>query len=257
MKNSIENIEKRQTKIITLLKQQKEMTTKQLATELSTSLPTIRRDLLTLENMGKIDRKHGKAIINTSTEIDDNKNTKIKKIKQQLAKAATAFVKNDQTVFINSSSAALEATKYLVDKRITIISNNVLVTELDHNPDSTVILSGGEVLYPKEALVGQVALNLIESVRSDISILGVYGLTIEQGLTTPSIHESKINHAMISQTSGKVLIIADYRKIGNIANFQSSSIDKIDVLITDNFADTKIIQKIRDLGIQVIQVEIC
>ncbi|MCH4168981.1 MAG: DeoR/GlpR family DNA-binding transcription regulator [Streptococcaceae bacterium] len=256
MKNSKKNVNTRQARIIELLKITDEMQTKELAEYFKISLPTIRRDLKSLENMGKIKKTHGKARLINDIAIETKQNEQLEHLKNQLAKAATSFVKDDDTVFINSSSAALEAVQNLIDRRVTIISNNVLVTEIEHNPNSTVILTGGEVLYPKEALVGQVALNFIETVRANVSILGVYGLTIAQGLTTPVIHESKINHAMIKQTTGKVIIIADYRKIGNIANFQSATIDQIDVLITDTFADSQIIKQIKELGIQVIQVEI-
>ena len=47
-----------------------------------------------------------------------------------------------------------------------------------------------------------------------------------------------------------------YTKLGKSSNFTVGSIDDVDILITDSFADPKLIAKFEKNGIQVIQVPI-
>jgi DeoR/GlpR family transcriptional regulator of sugar metabolism len=256
VKNSIVKIQERQEKLLSLLKDKNEHSVTELSEKLNISETTIRRDLISLAQMGKIIRLHGKAVIQTTGEIDTSDNEEIELIKEKLAKTAASFVKNGNIVFINSSSAALDAVKYLIDKRVTIITNNVKIATLDHNPESSIILSGGEIRFPKEALIGATAENFFSSMRSDISIIGCYGISAENGLTTPVIHEAKINEIIVKQTNGIVVVIADYRKIGHSANFKSCDLEHVNYLITDSFANQESLKKIEDCGVQIIQIQI-
>ncbi|GFH42438.1 DeoR family transcriptional regulator [Lactococcus hodotermopsidis] len=257
MKNSIENIQARHKVLLDIMKDGENHTVTELSTLLKTSETTIRRDLTNLAQMGKVVRSHGKArIATTGLEIDKCDNEEIEAIKEALAKTAASFVKNSNTVFINSSSAALDSVKYLINKQVTIITNNVKVAALDHNSESSVFLSGGEVRFPKEALIGQAAQAFFETIQADIAIIGCYGISAERGLTTPVIHEAKINEVIVKQTDGLVICIADYRKIGESANFKSCDLAHVDYLITDTFANQDSLKKIEDCGVTVIQIQI-
>jgi DeoR/GlpR family transcriptional regulator of sugar metabolism len=239
------------------MKNGEEHTVNELSHLLKTSETTIRRDLSSLAQMGKVIRSHGKAkITTTGLEIDNCDNQEIEMIKEALAKTAASFVKNGHTVFINSSSAALDAVKYLIDKQVTIITNNVKVAALNHNSESSVFLSGGEVRFPKEALIGQSAQDFFETIQADIAIIGCYGISAERGLTTPVIHEAKINAVIVKQTKGLVICIADYRKIGESANFKSCDLAHVDYLITDTFANQDSLKKVEECGVNVIQIQI-
>ncbi|GHU37024.1 DeoR family transcriptional regulator [Bacilli bacterium] len=257
MKNSIVNIQNRQKALVELMQDGKAHTVTELSLYLKTSETTIRRDLTNLAQMGKVIRSHGKATISTTgLEIDKCDNQEIERIKEALAKTAASFVKSGNTVFINSSSAALDAVTYLINKQVTIITNNVKVAALDHNSESSVFLSGGEVRFPKEALIGQAAQAFFEAIQADIAIIGCYGISAERGLTTPVIHEAKINEVIVKQTKGSVVCIADYRKIGESANFKSCDLSAIDYLITDTFANQDSLKSIENCGVNVIQIQV-
>ena len=255
MKSSDKVIKERRSKIIELLKQEDILLVKEISDYLMVSEITIRRDLTALEKMGQIKRLHGKAQIVKKTGTEDF-NTELELLKVALSKKASEFVTEGNTLFINTSSTALSSLKNLGDKRLTIVTNNVKVASLDHNPNSTVILSGGEIRFPKEALVGDIAIESFSKMSSDISIIGCSGLSIENGITTPVLHEAKINSLIIERTNGLVVLVADYRKIGFSSNFTSGNIKDINYLITDNFAPLEVIREIEKQGVQVIQVEI-
>lgn len=255
MKSSHKTIRDRRDKIIDLLNTKTSLLVKEISNELDVSEITIRRDLTALEKMGLVRREHGKAMIIQKTGTEDY-NEEIESLKNAIAKKAAEFVKDGDTLFINTGSTALSSLKHLENKRVTIVTNNVKVASLDHNPNSTVILSGGEIRFPKEALVGDIAIESFSKMSSDITIIGCSGFSIENGITTPVLHEAKINSLIIERTKGLVIVVADYRKIGFSSNFTSANIKDINYLITDTFASPEVIRKIEEQGVQVIQVEV-
>lgn len=255
MKSSHKTIKYRRDKLLELLTRETSLLVKEISQELAVSEITIRRDLIALEKMGLVQRAHGKAQIVKKTGTEDY-NEDIEILKNAIAKKAAEFVKDGNTLFINTGSTALASLKNLEDKRVTIVTNNVKVANLDHNPNSTVILSGGEIRFPKEALVGDIAIDSFSKMSSNISIIGCSGLSVENGITTPVLHESKINSLIIERTNGLVIVVADYRKIGFSSNFTSGNIKDINYLITDTFASPEVIRAIEKQGVQVIQVEV-
>lgn len=257
MKNSNETIKKRHTDIIKLLREKTTLHVPELATLLAVSEITIRRDLNTLDKMGMVVKFHGGAsiVVTETTEIEKT-NDKIESIKHAIAKVAASFVKEGDTIFVNTSSTALSSLKYLGDKRVNVITNNVKVANIDHNPNSTIILSGGEIRFPKEALVGDIAINTFSKMTANISIIGCSGIDSEEGITTPIMHEAKINSLIIERTQGLKIVVADYRKIGKTTNFISANWSDISYLITDTFADSKILQAIEKKGVLIIQVNV-
>ncbi|MDA9471498.1 DeoR/GlpR family DNA-binding transcription regulator [Enterococcus sp. 5H] len=255
MKSSHKTIRDRRDKIIDLLNTKTSLLVKEISNELDVSEITIRRDLTALEKMGLVRREHGKAMIIQKTGTEDY-NEEIESLKNAIAKKAAEFVKDGDTLFINTGSTALSSLKHLENKRVTIVTNNVKVASLDHNPNSTVILSGGEIRFPKEALVGDIAIESFSKMSSDITIIGCSGFSIENGITTPVLHEAKINSLIIERTKDLVIVVADYRKIGFSSNFTSANIKDINYLITDTFASPEVIRKIEEQGVQVIQVEV-
>lgn len=253
MKRSIKEITSRRESLLALLEKEQELSVRTLSGLLGVSEITIRRDLTVLEEMGQLQRTHGGAVMEQSAH-DEFENDRIETIKHRLASEAAAFVHEGDTLFINTGTTALYTLNYLNKKRLTVISNNVKIANMVHNPNSTIILSGGEIRFPKEALVGDIAIDSFAKMSSDITIIGCSGISVENGMTTPVLHESKINNLMIERTKGPVILVADYRKIGFSSNFTSCQIQKISYLITDPFADPKILAEIEKEGVKVIQI---
>ncbi len=252
MKSSLKSIKKRQASILSLLEKNTSLAVPDLAEKIGVSEITIRRDLSTLEKMALIRRFHGGAELVAQEKIAEKSG--LEDIKAVLAQKAAEFIQENDTVFINTSTTALKTVQYLGDKRVNIITNNVKIANLDHNPNTTVILSGGEIRFPKEALVGDIAIDSFSKMKADICIIGCTGIDPEEGITTPILHEAKINSLIIERTTGLKIVVADYRKIGVAVNFLSSSLTNINYLITDTFADQEIIHQIEKKGVIVIQI---
>ncbi|KRK81583.1 lactose transport regulator [Companilactobacillus bobalius DSM 19674] len=237
------------------------MSVENLAEKLNVSEITIRRDLKVLSEMGVIGWRSGVATSTygkslSSTSLDVNAGSRVDQIKMKIAAAVPSFISESSTIFVNSSTLCWMAINQLASKRLTIITNNAHATESVHHPQTIIILTGGEIRYPKESLVGGVAIQLLSSMQSDYTIIGLDGVSIDGGLTTQNLYESQVNTTMIKRTKKKVICLADYRKIGVTSNYHVADIDDIDILITDSFANEKVIKSFRKRGIEVIQIQL-
>lgn len=253
MKNSIENIQTRQASILLLLQKKGELTAKDLAEELKVSLSTIRRDLIILENKNDIIRKHGYCLFNFKNKEHFDETGPLV-IKNLIGKEAAKFINNYDSVFINTSSTALSTLDYVTADYLTIISNNLKLKHKQHIQHSTYLLTGGEMRFPKEALVGDIAINTITGMNADVCIIGCNGVDLENGVTTKILHEAKINEVMINQTRSKRILVADHRKIGQTSKFKIADLSVFDYLITDQYSSAPTLKAIEKLGLQVIQV---
>jgi DeoR/GlpR family transcriptional regulator of sugar metabolism len=255
VKRSNEEVRKRRNELIALLKKDGPLTIQALSQVLSVSEMTIRRDCALLSEMGQIKQTHGKVEFDGDYENELQPTDPVEHIKHCLAKEAANHVKEGNTLFINTSTSAAQTLNYLTNKRISLLTNNTSVINMDHHPNSTIVLSGGEIRYPKAALSGDIAVESFSHVRSDVTIIGCSGLDLTTGISTSVIHEAKVN-AKIIENSGKLIVVADYRKIGKSSNFTIGQISDIDVLITDFYSEPKLIESIEKQGVQVIQVPV-
>lgn len=97
-----------------------------------------------------------------------------------------------------------------------------------------------------KACHGDFATNVINQIYANLSILGVNGITAENGATTSNLQETIVNGKMVERCTGKVIIIADSSKIGKTHSFTSAQIQDIDILITGADADPEELRRIRE-----------
>ena len=253
MKNSIMNIDKRHHDILDILEKKEHMTSLELAEALDVSLSTIRRDLHLLEEKNDIIRKFGYCMFNYENKLEDEHSGPVR-IKQILAQEASKFIHDGDTIFINSSSTALKTVDFLHVDHLTVITNNLKINYSPQNASYNYILTGGEMRYPKEALVGDVAINTLSSINADVCIVGCSGIDLENGVTTKTMNEATINEIMIKRATRSKILVADHRKVGVTSKFKMSDISAFDYLITDQFGSEDILTEIQNMGVTVVQV---
>ena len=254
MKNSLININKRQKNILELLQLTEQMTTDELAKALDVSISTVRRDLNLLEEKNEIIRNYGYCSYNYENKTDFDQSGP-ERIKQAIAREASKYVSDYDTLFINSSSTALKTLDFIHSNHLTVVTNNVKVNYSPHKDNCNYILTGGEMRFPKEALVGDIALHTISSMNADVCVIGCSGVSLENGVTTKILNESTINEMMINKTIKCKILVADHRKIGLTSKFKIADISVFDYLITDKFSSQNIVIEIRNAGVKVIQID--
>jgi DeoR/GlpR family transcriptional regulator of sugar metabolism len=258
LKQSKYVIEKRRNEIVELLHREGKQQVKNLSTYFDISPLTIRRDLAALEDQGIIERVHGGACIKKLpvplTDFTDKQAIHHYE-KEQIARYALSYIQDGSTVFMNSGTTILQLLKLLDNRYVNIVTNNVLAYQYCQNLKGDLIYTGGTYKDTTKACYGDFATNVIGQIYGNLCILGVNGISAENGVTTSQLQETIVNGKMIDQCTGKIIIIADSSKIGKTFSFTSAKIENIDILITGSDADAEELQKIKEKGVEIYQVD--
>lgn len=94
------------------------------------------------------------------------------------------------------------------------------------------VLTGG-VRTPSDSLVGPVADQAIRSLHFDVLFLGVHGISVEAGLSTPNLAEAETNRRFV-QSARRVVVVADHTKWGTVGLSSFASLDEVHTLVTDS-----------------------
>ncbi|MEQ8155271.1 MAG: DeoR/GlpR family DNA-binding transcription regulator [Clostridiaceae bacterium] len=262
MKNSTGIISKRQQLILQKLKENHSVKIDELSKTLSVSPITIRRDLQLFENNGIVERFYGGATLIEGSLGDDpslsDTSEKLSQQKHAIAKYAASLIEDGDTIFINSSSTALLVLEYVGNKHITVITNNGKALQADSAPNIELVLTGGEVNRRKKCMVGDFATHILSKIAADKCFLGVSGVSAHSGISTSVLQETAVNAMMLKRCTGPKYILADCSKVGKDHNFIIGELgrmsEKMFTLITDSGADPHEIERLKEKGIEIIQV---
>lgn len=250
MKVDYKIVQKRRDDIMTLVQKLGEVSVKLLAQEFNASEVTIRRDLQYWDDQGYIVRIHGGAKIRQQKGTHENINFTNDRYKHAIAKYAAQFIEDGDTIFVNTSTTALLVIQYIINKRVTVITNNAKAVTTKHDPLVSILLTGGELRFPKESMVGEFASNTLNRVIANKCFIGCSGIHPSAALTTAIQSEAPINEMMITRTKGQVFVLADHTKIGAQYSFISGNIDCIDYLVTDINATKEILDNLQEAGVK-------
>lgn len=206
---------------------------------LSVSDMTIRRDLEQLAADGLLQKVHGGAVLGGN--VTEEPGFEAKSVLEQPAKRAIAaraasLVKPGTAIALSAGTTTWAMVEHLASVRgLTVVTNSTTVADtiagLGDPTQQTVILTGG-VRTPSAALVGPVADLTINSLYVDLLFLGVHGMDVRAGFTTPNLAEAETNRALVNRAR-KIVVLADSTKWGTVGLAHFAPLSVADVLITD------------------------
>jgi DeoR family fructose operon transcriptional repressor len=229
-----------------------------LAELLGVSEVTVRRDLEELEQRGLLERTHGGAIEAQRLRVEAPYHSAIEarsEEKQRIGQAAANLLHGPETVFMNGGTTTLQVFRSIADPSVTVVTNHVGMAIGSGGHPCEVHLVGGAFRSNSNSCVGPFATETIRRVFASRAVIGVEGLSIRSGLTTPAAAEAEVAQVMIEQTQGPVIVVADHTKIGTVADFAIAAIDRVHVLVTDDGIDPAYREELEGRGIEVVAAE--
>jgi DeoR family fructose operon transcriptional repressor len=225
-----------------------------LAELLGVSEVTVRRDLEDLERRGLLERTHGGAILaqrmgREPLYVEAASRHTVEK--QRIGAAAARLATEGDTVFLNGGTTTLEVVRHL-GAHVRVVTNHVGAALEAGNRGMDLILVGGEYRFPSNSCVGELATRTLRGIFATRSFIGVEGLSLLSGLTTPALAEAEIARVMIEQTRGPVVVVADSSKVGTVADFSIAPIEAATILVTDRGLDDEYRGELTDLGVRVV-----
>ncbi len=252
MKRERAYVDGRRKQILEIMKENPKVRVDDLAERFQVSLITIRRDLQYLEDRNQLVRFYGGATFANQEEIKENE---IKLYRSLIAQYAATLVENGDSLFINTSANALQMLEYIDKTNVTVITNNGKAIHTNHASGVSVILTGGELRHPKNAMLGDFAMRNLQTVFPKKAFMGCSGISTMSGMTTEIAGEVKINELMIHNATREVYVLADHTKVGKNSSFTSSPIQGIKHLITDEKAPQEVLSELENAGVQIHLVQ--
>ncbi len=246
----------RRSIIINELNLKGKVSVSELSNMFKVSAVTIRNDLSQLEQKNVLIRARGGALKLDPVGIDYPISEKDKihiEAKKLIGAKASEFVNEQDTIMIDSGTTAMELVRNLADhKELTVITNALnIANQLSKNSNINVIIPGGFLRKKSFSLIGTPAEKSFRNYYCDKLFLGVDGLDIDFGLTTPNIEEAHLNSTMIDM-SNQVIVLADSSKLFKRSLAYICPVSKIDILITDNEISKDKKNALENLGIKVV-----
>ncbi|MEU9892776.1 DeoR/GlpR family DNA-binding transcription regulator [Streptomyces phaeochromogenes] len=218
----------------------------ELTRKLGVSDMTVRRDLDALARQGVVEKVHGGAVpvVEASTHEPgfEAKSGLELSAKEDIARAAAAMVAPGTAIALSGGTTTYALAHQLLDvPDLTVVTNSVRVADVFHAAQrtsgqrqgaATVVLTGG-VRTPSDSLVGPVADQAIAALHFDVLFLGVHGISVEAGLSTPNLAEAETNRRLV-QSARRVVVVADHTKWGTVGLSSFAALEQIDTLVTDD-----------------------
>lgn len=249
MKREKSIVESRRKALLDTIRENPDIKVEELAEKFQVSAITIRRDLQYLEDQKKLVRFYGGATVITEKETIEDE---VAMYRRLIAEYAASLVQDGDSIFINTSSNALMTIEYMQQKKnISIITNNGKAIYVDRPNGVEVFLTGGELRYPKETMVGEFAERNLQNVYAKKSFIGCSGISVSAGMTTEIANEVNLNKLMLGHTLKDAYILVDHTKIGKNRSFRTCSLNKITNIITDEKAPKEEVNEMRKMGIKV------
>ena len=251
--------EERHQLILDTLMKHESIQVSDLSSLLGVSTVTIRKDLTELEKGSKLYRSHGKAILINpyiNNRSINEKERLFREEKKEIGKYAASLITKDDSIIIASGTTVLALARCIRPiHKLTVISASLQVSEiLGVNEAVDIVQLGGTLRHSSLSAVGKYAESPLSEFSCSKLFLCVEGIDIDFGITTTDIREADLNKVMM-HSAQKTIVLADSSKFRRRGFSKIANMDEIDLIITDSGISDKIVQRIEELGIELVVVE--
>lgn len=232
--------EQRYAYILNLLEEKKSITVTEIRDLLDISESTVRRDITALHQAGRLVKVFGGAVACSHTftpheptvaqKVEVNKAEKL-----AIAKYAASLIEPEDFVYLDAGTSTGYMLDYIAERSATFVTNAVAHAKRLAADGMRVFLIGGELKSSTEAVVGNQAMQMLESYHFTKGFFGTNGITKKEGYTTPDASEALIKKTAMKQCR-TCYILADYSKFGNVSSVTFAPFAEA-VILTDRPAD--------------------
>ncbi|MFS0613452.1 DeoR/GlpR family DNA-binding transcription regulator [Lederbergia ruris] len=251
----------RRNRIKELLLENKSVKASDLVKQFNVSEETIRRDLSQLEQEGILEKNYGGAVLAEKFQKDTlilpirQRQRQFFEEKQQIGKCASKLVQANQTIILDAGSTTWHAIREMEKTNdLTIITNALnIAEECTRNDTISVYLLGGKLRRRSLSVVGPQAEMELQKYNADYAFIGTSGISLKQGITSSDLYEAEMKKAMIS-AGQKSVVLADHSKFQKLGLTSFCHFKDVDILITSDLADEKMLYEVEKAGVEIIVV---
>lgn len=221
---------------------------------------SIRRDLIILENAGRLRRIHGGAVghgANLAHSVFSTKLRVRREEKIRIGAVAAELLRPGEVVLFDSGTTVAQVAAQMprqlrTANAITAVTYSLpVIEEIGGWEAAHLICLGGLYLPDYRAFVGPQTIASVRELTADVIFLGCDGLTLENGLTTPHVLVAEVGAAATGRAR-RVIALADSSKLGRQGFTPIVPLSGVQLLITDTGADPRLVAELRASGLEVL-----
>ena len=201
---------------------------------------TIRRDLTILARQGRLNKVHGGAVLTGSTFHGEEPDVTTKSLlhrdeKDSIAHYAAGLINDDDVVYLDAGTTTVRMVEYLKGSGATFVTNGIACAQRLMELGLRGYVLGGWLKPGTWAVVGTGALEELGKYNFTKTFLGINGITIRQGFTTPDPEEAVIKTKAAVQ-SYLTFVLADSSKFESVSTVTVLPLEKA-TIITEHLPD--------------------
>ena len=188
--------EKRQEEIVQLVYERESITVAELKEILHSSESTIRRDIIALDQEGRLTKVFGGAIALRTAQIVNKELSMVQKKdlqiaeKQAIARYAASLIERDDCVYLDAGTSTGWMIEYIREAQATYVTNALSHAKRLADKGFHVILIGGEPKSSTDAIVGAEAVVNLQKYHFSKGFFG----------TTPDAREAMVKQTAVKNT---------------------------------------------------------
>lgn len=211
--------EKRYEVILNLLEEKESVTAAELKELLKISDSTVRRDINSLHNAGKLIKVFGGALRAENLIVSEEKTVEQKNeinIEQKMiiGRYAASLIEPEDFIYLDAGTTTGCMLPFIQEKKATYVTNAVSHAKILASAGYHVLLLGGELKGITEAVVGNQAILTLQKYHFTKGFFGTNGINIKNGYTTPDENEALVKQVAFEQSQERY-IVSDSSKFDN------------------------------------------
>ncbi|MFD5214029.1 DeoR/GlpR family DNA-binding transcription regulator [Microbacterium sp. NPDC058345] len=220
------------------------------AARLGVSEMTVRRDLRLLEEQGLVRRVAGGAAPASGGVPFENRDAVGTAQKRAIAALAAEEAAAASIIALDAGTT-VAATVPLLPEATIVTHSQPVIDELARAACPRLIAVGGHYQPDTRSFAGPLTEQMLRGVRCDLALLSATAAD-RDGLWGANVLDAAIKRVLAAQ-SARVVLLADAGKLATStsAPVRIAGLDAIDVLITDDRADSAALAPFRAAGIEV------
>lgn len=246
---------KRQNEILQVVRARGSYSIAELASRLSVSTETIRRNIQPLIEDGTLLRFHGGIMI---PEVAEEPPFQRRMHVNNEAKWAVAALVRDQVqdgdslILDNGTTSAYVADALSSHSRLTVVTHSVQIAHrLASKNGNRVFMSGGELAGEDGSAMGPATIEFIRQFQVRYAFISVAGITLGGELGDFHLFEAEFARAAIQQAQ-EAWVIADQTKFGREAPVKVCQLSAIDTIVSDCAPPAEFASRCRAAGVRIL-----
>ena len=253
--------------LLALVSERGNVTIAEITESLGISAATARRSLTTLATQRLVTRTHGgAAALGTGYELPLHyKIARQAEAKVAIASAVVGLISPGETVGLNGGTTTSEVARAIGrseafehatgDFGVTIVTNALNIGyELSVRNHVKIVVTGGVARRQSYELVGPLVSATLGNLALDVAVLGVDGISVENGATTFDEGEADVSRQFV-RVADRVILVADSTKMRKSKFARICELGQVDIVVTESPLPDDLREAADTAGVQIVVAE--